>query len=118
MPWATNPIFKSRGPTEKVDTDVEATQSTGRNGDGSGATTPDPPPLVKGDDDDSGIRPPTDKFTAHQIFYIFILDGIGAAFLSGGINFAIAFGTYVSQAHLTFRVFPTHPPGCCSTIPQ
>lgn len=35
---------------------------------------------------------PTDKLTAHQFFYIFIIDGIGAMILSGGINFAIAYG--------------------------
>lgn len=35
---------------------------------------------------------PTDRFTPHQFFYIFIIDGLGAFILSGGINFAIAYG--------------------------
>ncbi|OHE97885.1 hypothetical protein CORC01_06748 [Colletotrichum orchidophilum] len=35
---------------------------------------------------------PTDRISGHQIFYIFGLDGIGAGVLSGGINFAIAYG--------------------------
>ncbi len=35
---------------------------------------------------------PSRKFTGHQIFYLFALDGFGAFFISGGINFAIAYG--------------------------
>jgi hypothetical protein len=35
---------------------------------------------------------PTSHFTGHQLFYIFGLDGIGALALSGGVNFAIAYG--------------------------
>ncbi|UQC85488.1 uncharacterized protein CLUP02_10986 [Colletotrichum lupini] len=42
-------------------------------------------------------KQPTDSISGHQIFYIFGLDGIGAAFLSGGINFAIAYGMYSTQ---------------------
>ncbi|KXH39046.1 hypothetical protein CNYM01_05525 [Colletotrichum nymphaeae SA-01] len=37
-------------------------------------------------------KQPTESLSGHQIFYIFGLDGIGAAVLSGGINFAIAYG--------------------------
>ncbi|KAI3324210.1 hypothetical protein HD806DRAFT_62771 [Xylariaceae sp. AK1471] len=91
MPWATNPIFTARSPTEKVTTDAEAAQAATGNGDKASGTSLDPPPVK---DDDSGFRPPTDKFTVHQFFYIFIIDGIGAAFVSGGINFAIAFALY------------------------
>jgi hypothetical protein len=39
------------------------------------------------------FKTPTDKLSGHQIFYIFIIDGIGAMILSGGINFAIAYGS-------------------------
>ncbi|KAK0709650.1 hypothetical protein B0T26DRAFT_743025 [Lasiosphaeria miniovina] len=35
--------------------------------------------------------------TRHQFFYIFIIDGIGAMVLSGGINFAIAYAMYTNQ---------------------
>ncbi|KZL74674.1 fungal protein [Colletotrichum tofieldiae] len=42
-------------------------------------------------------KQPTDRITAHQIFYIFGLDGVGAAILSGGINFALAYGMYSTQ---------------------
>ncbi len=31
--------------------------------------------------------------TGHQWFYIFVLDGLGAMALSGGVNFGIAYGT-------------------------
>ncbi|KAK1967388.1 hypothetical protein LY78DRAFT_656316 [Colletotrichum sublineola] len=40
---------------------------------------------------------PADGLSGRQIFYIFGLDGIGAAVLSGGINFAIAYGMYSTQ---------------------
>lgn len=39
--------------------------------------------------------PPSNGFTWNQIFYIFILDGLGGMILSGGINFAIAYGAFV-----------------------
>jgi len=35
---------------------------------------------------------PSDKWTTHQLFYVFFLHGFGAMVLSGGINFAIAYG--------------------------
>jgi hypothetical protein len=38
------------------------------------------------------IQSPTERLTGYQFFYIFILDGLGAFMLSGGINFAIAYG--------------------------
>ncbi|GAW13699.1 hypothetical protein ANO14919_030880 [Xylariales sp. No.14919] len=89
MPWATHPIFQPRSPAEKVIADVEAAQGDGRNGDGSGSPVPDPK-----HGDSSKFRPPSDHFTAHQIFYIFIIGGIIAALPAGGINFAIAYALY------------------------
>ncbi|KAK4187214.1 hypothetical protein QBC35DRAFT_464037 [Podospora australis] len=54
---------------------------------------------------------PTTKFTAHQIFYIFILDGLGAMVVSGGINFGIAYAMYTSPTSLsqpiTLWAFPS-----------
>jgi len=44
------------------------------------------------------LRRPTPKFTHHQLFYIFILDGLGAALLSGGINFAVAYAMYTTSS--------------------
>ncbi|KAM7224077.1 hypothetical protein V8F06_000550 [Rhypophila decipiens] len=43
-------------------------------------------------------RAPTTRLNAHQIFYIFILDGLGAMILSGAINFAIAYAMYTSSS--------------------
>ena len=37
---------------------------------------------------------PSRQWTAHQIFYVFILDGIGGMALSAGVNFALAYGTF------------------------
>ncbi|KAI0407146.1 hypothetical protein F4802DRAFT_41150 [Xylaria palmicola] len=90
MHWAVNPIFEPGGPTKKAAADVEA----GRGGDGdhggaSGSNSPEPK-----DEQRSKVRPPSDHFTPHQIFYLFILDGIGSGILGGGINFAIAYALY------------------------
>lgn len=38
------------------------------------------------------FQSPSSKLTAHQAFYLFGLDGVGAFVISGGINFAIAYG--------------------------
>ncbi|GJN84262.1 hypothetical protein PLIIFM63780_007818 [Purpureocillium lilacinum] len=35
--------------------------------------------------------------TGHQWFYIFVLDGLGAMALSGGVNFGIAYAMYTTQ---------------------
>ncbi|KAK4219857.1 hypothetical protein QBC37DRAFT_408664 [Rhypophila decipiens] len=43
-------------------------------------------------------KAPTTRLNAHQIFYIFILDGLGAMILSGAINFAIAYAMYTSSS--------------------
>ncbi|KAI1307082.1 hypothetical protein F5Y03DRAFT_352738 [Xylaria venustula] len=91
MPWATIPILEPRIVTEEVNTDIEAVQADGRNGDGAGSASPSPEPKEEGV---LTIRPPSDHFTLHQLFYIFFLDGIGAAILSGGINLAIAYALY------------------------
>ncbi|UNI18015.1 hypothetical protein JDV02_004316 [Purpureocillium takamizusanense] len=40
---------------------------------------------------------PTSRMTGHQWFYIFVLDGLGAMVLSGGVNFAIAYAMYTTQ---------------------
>ncbi|KAH7152880.1 hypothetical protein EDB81DRAFT_789918 [Dactylonectria macrodidyma] len=40
---------------------------------------------------------PSDKFTLHQMFYIFILSGIGGMIVSGGINFGLAYAMYTTQ---------------------
>ncbi|KAI0875760.1 hypothetical protein GGS24DRAFT_454251 [Hypoxylon argillaceum] len=85
MPWATNPIFQLTNPTEKATTDVESTQGGGTT---DGSASPEPK------DDKLKFLPPSDRFTPHQIFYIFILDGIGSGIFAGGINFAIAYGLY------------------------
>lgn len=37
-------------------------------------------------------REPSEAFTGHQKFYIFVMDGLGGMILSGGVNFAIAYG--------------------------
>ncbi|KAM7199414.1 hypothetical protein V8F33_004441, partial [Rhypophila sp. PSN 637] len=43
-------------------------------------------------------KAPTTRLNAHQIFYIFMLDGLGAMILSGAINFAIAYAMYTSSS--------------------
>ncbi|KAL2206893.1 hypothetical protein CC79DRAFT_1370289 [Sarocladium strictum] len=40
---------------------------------------------------------PSQSWTAHQIFYVFILDGLGGMTLSAGVNFALAYVMYTTQ---------------------
>lgn len=40
----------------------------------------------------SKVRVPSEKLTGHQAFYLFVMHGFGALVISGGINFAIAYG--------------------------
>ncbi|KAI1499939.1 hypothetical protein F5X99DRAFT_263587 [Biscogniauxia marginata] len=90
MPWATNPLFKPEEagePKDKNSTDLESAK-------GSSAQQAPKDTTTKAK---TGFRTPSKKFTTHQIFYIFILDGIGAAVLSGGINFAVAYAMYFTQ---------------------
>ncbi|GJN73752.1 hypothetical protein PLICBS_007835 [Purpureocillium lilacinum] len=44
-----------------------------------------------------GRLEPTPRMTGHQWFYIFVLDGLGAMALSGGVNFGIAYAMYTTQ---------------------
>ncbi|KAI1211162.1 uncharacterized protein F4807DRAFT_27318 [Annulohypoxylon truncatum] len=94
MPWATNPLFKP--PTVEATADVEAAAA---NSDPNPEQALEPSSSARHEipSSDDGFKEPTEKFTAHQIFYIFILDGIGAMILSGGINFAIAYAMYATQ---------------------
>ncbi|KAK4666012.1 hypothetical protein QC763_407585 [Podospora pseudopauciseta] len=45
--------------------------------------------------------PPTNKLTTPQFIYLFLLDGLGALILSGGINFAIAYAMYTAPQYTT-----------------
>lgn len=40
----------------------------------------------------TSLNPPTTSLSRHQIFYLLGLNGIGGGIISGGINFAIAYG--------------------------
>lgn len=61
---------------------------------------------------------PTTRFSGRQIFYVFGLDGFGAMALSGGVNFAIAYGKRCVRS-LT-RCFPicTHMNCSLMTVSQ
>ncbi|KAI1480982.1 hypothetical protein F4774DRAFT_66642 [Daldinia eschscholtzii] len=96
MPWATNPLFT---PAAEPPADVEAAAATAATDSSSDSDSSPPQDVTESTDD--GFKEPTEKFTAHQIFYIFILDGIGAMILSGGINFAIAYAMYATQDIVT-----------------
>ncbi|KXX76954.1 hypothetical protein MMYC01_207608 [Madurella mycetomatis] len=54
---------------------------------------------------------PTTRLTAHQLFYILVLNGVGAVILSGGINFAVAYAMYANLQ-------PPHPPPLLFTLPS
>lgn len=85
MKWAINPFFKPREDrTEESPADVEAAPA-------SDSSSTSPSSSVE-QSTQHGFKRPTERFTAYQLFYIFVLDGIGAMIVSGGINFAIAYG--------------------------
>ncbi len=50
---------------------------------------------------------PSQRLTAHQKFYIFVLDGLGGMMISAGVNFAIAYGTFLT--FLTYTPAYTKP---------
>jgi hypothetical protein len=117
MPWLRNPFSRSPKP------DTEASDTEALPGD----NTSPPSPPSPGPDSDAPPRPsqdvaailshfktPTKSLSGHQIFYIFVIDGIGAALLSGGINFAIAYGTPSPPPNLSqlpvAPLFPVSPP--------
>ena len=52
-----------------------------------------------------GRLSPTSRWTPHQLFYVFGLDGIGAMFISGGVNFAIAYGEFYFSHLLVLWVY-------------
>ncbi|SPJ84075.1 uncharacterized protein FTOL_10591 [Fusarium torulosum] len=64
---------------------------------GSGALKLDNPGIDAGEGEQEGLLRPSLKFTGHQLFYVFGLDGVGAMVLSGGVNFALAYPMYTTQ---------------------
>jgi hypothetical protein len=96
MSWRQR-LFSSLPWTRESETNEKDAEADGgvRQADSAPAETtvpaPDRPSQESGS---SEHRPqlPTTAMTGHQLYYVFGLDGVGAMFLSGGINFAIAYG--------------------------
>ncbi|KAK3350052.1 hypothetical protein B0T25DRAFT_611148 [Lasiosphaeria hispida] len=106
MGWIRNPFSKAESESESESEPATPAPS---------APGADPAPMTHHNaDPESGDRPrrstssfwhhhvhevqaPTKKLTGRQFFYIFIVDGLGAMALSGGINFAIAYAMYTTQ---------------------
>ncbi|KAI1341144.1 hypothetical protein F5Y15DRAFT_25723 [Xylariaceae sp. FL0016] len=89
--WASNPLLRPPSqpqtcPPLPSDTDVENQ-------------------VADAAENHEGFKTPTDRFTPHQIFYIFIMDGLGAAIVSGGINFAIAYAMYTTSKEDRIALF-------------
>ncbi|KAK3692304.1 hypothetical protein B0T22DRAFT_10030 [Podospora appendiculata] len=107
MKWARNPFFKAPSATASqsctagdeatataTEDDVEAAA------DASPSNDSDDSRPITASAEDAGLvklQRPTERMTGHQKFYILGLDGVGAAILSGGINFAIAYAMYTTQ---------------------
>lgn len=45
---------------------------------------------------------PSPHWTKHQLFYVIVMQGLGAFIISGGIEFAIAYGEFYTLACLAF----------------
>lgn len=90
-----NPIFEPKKSPDSAPIDIEAIQGDDRSGDGNGIGSGSASPEPK---DGVGLKfqSPSRYFSFHQIFYIFVINGIGAAIVAGGINFAVAFGMSIS----------------------
>lgn len=99
MRWVRNPFFNSAATAvppgdsphspsdEEAGTAPQPSSSSPLRPESSPA--PSPPAIL--------LQRPTPSLTPHQIFYIFIIDGLGAALLSGAINFAVAYAMYTTQ---------------------
>ncbi|KAI0026206.1 hypothetical protein F4780DRAFT_13911 [Xylariomycetidae sp. FL0641] len=85
--WATNPFFRHTDVGEKAAPTPDSE---------SGLVANQPPQQVL-NDVVTPFKVPSTRLTGHQIFYIFVMDGIGAGAVAGGINFAIAYGMYAHQ---------------------
>ncbi|OIW24403.1 hypothetical protein CONLIGDRAFT_718362 [Coniochaeta ligniaria NRRL 30616] len=104
MPWLRNPFSRRSDPDPEA-SDAEAPpDSTVSPPSPQPPTSPEPassPDPPRPSQDIGAIlahfKTPTSSLSGHQIFYIFIIDGLGAAILSGGINFAIAYAMYTTQ---------------------
>ncbi|KAK3316213.1 hypothetical protein B0H66DRAFT_285084 [Apodospora peruviana] len=111
MTWVRNPFFKS--PSAVIVVGVEEASGSGTSGTNTDEDNNDvdvesgsdggrelrTQSTHRDDEDEDHInrlQRPTDKMTGYQFFYVFILDGLGAMILSGGINFAIAYAMYTS----------------------
>jgi hypothetical protein len=70
---------------------------------GSGALKLDNPGIDAGEGEQEGLLRPSLKFTGHQLFYVFGLDGVGAMVLSGGVNFALAYREFMTFSDSSFR---------------
>ncbi|KAF2965487.1 hypothetical protein GQX73_g8103 [Xylaria multiplex] len=96
MPWAINPVFGqklvpkclSEPVANPEPANLEAAQADGGDADRNGS-----PVLEPKHSDQSKLRPPSDRLTLYQFFYIFF-GGIGSAIVAGAINFAVAYGLY------------------------
>lgn len=105
MGWFRKPVQQKDEP-ESSDTEAHLGAKVDTP---SPATRPDPEPTPgpprPSQDIEAVLRhfkTPTKKLSAHQIFYIFALDGLGAMMLSGGINFAVAYGKAPVTASVLF----------------
>lgn len=95
MKWTTNPFFHPRPhPSPPLSPPTPTTPDT----DIESLPTPPAPhthPL---------LLPPTTRLTLSQAIYIFVIDGLGAALLSGAINFALAYAMY-DTTHKPIRLW-------------
>ncbi|KAK5653362.1 hypothetical protein OQA88_9054 [Cercophora sp. LCS_1] len=94
MRWSRNPFFKPTapilpGPGPGPGPDPDSTPASDTE---TIAPPPDPSSIPT-----THLLRPTPRLTPHQILYIFVLDGLGAMILSGGINLAIAYAMYTTS---------------------
>lgn len=112
MAWMRKFISRLNSPGPE-DADANAGATVPSDLEANGVTQPSSSP----DDAEpvaAGMLPATTRMTGHQGFYIFFMDGIVAMILSGGINFAVAYGKH-NRFSSSLRLRSNHLPAMYTT---
>lgn len=97
---------ETRAGSSPADLEQGAAQTPSRRGPPPNNPVSEATPAAVDASDRAGRLEPSDRLTRHQLFYVLVLDGFGGMLLSGGVNFALAYG---ALGPLTASV--SHPTG-------
>lgn len=84
---------ETRAGSSPADLEQGAAQTPSRRGPQPNNPVSEATPAAVDASEHAGRLEPSDRLTRHQLFYVLVLDGFGGMLLSGGVNFALAYGT-------------------------